>query len=63
MRILMVHNSYPPEFTGAGLQGHQLAVCLRDRGVDVTVLAGTRRFDMQGYGQIDGIPVFRVLYD
>ena len=61
MRVLMTHWLYPPEYSGAGLQGHRLARELQKLGVNVFVLAGTDARALVGVNEIDGIAVSRML--
>ncbi len=63
MRILMTHWVYPPEFSGAALQGHRLSRELQRLGVSVQVLTGTHEKALVGADVQDGIPVLRVLRD
>lgn len=63
MRILMTNWIYAPEFSGAALQSHRLALQLSRMGVNVEVLTGTDNADLVGQTQVDGIPVIRVLRD
>ena len=61
--VLMTHWSYAPEFSGAALQGHRLALELKKLGVRVKVLTGTENPDLVGLDEVDGIPVQRILRD
>ncbi|MDZ7370280.1 MAG: glycosyltransferase family 4 protein [candidate division KSB1 bacterium] len=61
MRILMTHWLYPPEFTGAGLQGHRLGKELQRLGCFVRVLSGTHEKGLVGIDEYEGIIVERVL--
>ncbi len=54
---------YVPEFSGGALQCHRLSLKLAKMGFDVEVLAGTDNYDLVGPGEVDGIPVTRVLRD
>ena len=61
MRVLMTNWLYYPEFCGGALQSHRLARRLINLGVNVEVLAGTDKLNLVGYGEVDGVPVIRVL--
>lgn len=62
MRVVFLTHNYPRhagDVAGAFL--HPLAVALRNRGVDLTVVAPSDRGE-DGEGELDGVPVRRVRY-
>lgn len=62
MRVVFLTHNYPRhagDVAGAFL--HPLAVALRNRGVDLTVIAPSDRGE-DGNGELDGVPVRRVRY-
>ena len=48
MRVLMTNWVYLPEFSGAALQSHRLAIELRRLGVNVQMLTGTHEHSLAG---------------
>jgi len=63
MKVLMTNWIYAPEFSGAALQSHRLALQLSKMGLRVEVLTGTDNAELVGTSEVDGIPVVRVLRD
>ena len=71
MRILLITINYPPEIGGAPHLIYQLAIRLKARGHEITVLTGYPRYNINvvppkyRHGQImkdimDGVPVIRI---
>lgn len=58
----MVTGAYYPEVSGAGLQCRELIRMLRDR-VRVTVLTTSADPLLPAVGEVDGVPVYRVVVD
>lgn len=63
MRVLMTNWVYLPEFSGAALQSHRLAIELRQLGVNVQMLTGTHEHSLVGIDRIDDVIVHRKLRD
>jgi len=63
MRVLMTNWDYLPEFSGAALQSHRLAIELRRLGVNVQMLTGTHEHSLAGIDRIDDVIVHRKLRD
>ena len=61
MRVLMTNWVYLPEFSGAALQSHRLAIELRKLGVNVQMLTGTHEHSLVGIDRIDDVIVHRQL--
>jgi glycosyltransferase involved in cell wall biosynthesis len=60
MRVILIARYCPPLYSGAGRAALKLAKVLRDKGAEVTVLAGRFNNDMLEYETIDGVPIRRL---
>ncbi|MCD6477000.1 MAG: glycosyltransferase family 4 protein [Candidatus Aenigmarchaeota archaeon] len=59
MKILYVHELFPPEIIGGGeIYAENLLLALKKRGIDVFVITGTKK--KTRLGKYKGIPVYRV---
>ena len=58
----MVTGAYYPEVSGAGLQCRELVRALRDR-VTFTVLTTSTDSSLPAAGEVDGVPIYRVVVD
>ncbi len=58
----MVTGAYYPELSGAGLQCRELVRALQGR-VKFTILTTSSQSSLPGTGEVDGVPVYRVVVD